>query len=197
MNALTDELRKRLTLFIGECYHEWSGGVIVGGKSGSEIISSSNFVCSGKCKKIITLNEFYFHGGLPPNRTFTTDADMLAVYRAIQKAGRWDVFWRYACTQCDEEVATEAEIAAVEIKTLDATLRRVYGRFTEWLFCLSNPAEIPDRMRMVGEWLDIQVPEPDRVCNACYANQQSKYPITGIVEGCNCSVINQKAEKEG
>jgi len=145
MTQLDEATRKRLTLFIGEEWEpyritEWPYYSLEYGKE------YSPFPIEGVEPEV----RFVYQ----KHRSFTTVPDMLAVYRAIQKEGRWEEFWKYACAHCNEPIATPDEIASVEIKTLDDTLRKVYGRFTAWLFCLSNQAEIPERMKMVAEWME-------------------------------------------
>ena len=122
MTTLDEATRKRLTLFIGE---EWNPNPV----------------------DVSTLDREPGYEGcyvsfLPlTNRTFILDADMLAVYGAIWKAGKWGGFELYA----GEYWYTYHWQVQKKALSLNA-----------WLLCLSNPAEIPDRMRMVAEWMERQ-----------------------------------------
>jgi hypothetical protein len=66
MKPLTDEDRKRLTLYLGECWHEWKG-------------PNSNF-CS-KCDKYAERN-----------RTFTTYEDLGKLKDKLVENGEWGEF---------------------------------------------------------------------------------------------------------
>jgi len=122
MTQLDEATRKKLTEFIGECWHE---GVIW--------IASARYYECHKCEKaFIARRDDY-------NRTFTLDADMLAVYRAIQKADRWGGFALYAGEYW---------------YTYHWQVQKKPLSLNSWLFCLSNPAEIPERMKMVAEFIE-------------------------------------------
>jgi len=143
---LTEQQKRILTELLGEKFesHNW---VSIDKENGED----SGTVRCVQCG-LITDDELSL-GKFPCRvRTFTTDTDMQAVYRAIYKKGMWEDFWKYACLQCSVEIATKEEIDSINLKILDVTLRKVYGRFTSWLFCLSSPSEIEDRMVMAAEW---------------------------------------------
>ena len=83
---MTDEMRKMLTEFLGECWHEWGW------------VSGGGLVCK-HCSIDLYGNNNLFHNkvmGKPDHRTFTTDADMMAVFRKIRDAKRWGAFREYA-----------------------------------------------------------------------------------------------------
>jgi|GEM_PF-1931749 len=77
---MTDESRKRLTLFIGECWHEFPHGAE------------------------ITLDPWYIYclhcgcqkSNTKPNRTFTTNDDAHALVLKLEEKGMWRGFWDYA-----------------------------------------------------------------------------------------------------
>lgn len=72
---MTDEKRKRLTeKLLDKCWHEW--------------VAKGVYTECSKCGEInLTETE---------NRTFTTDADMLAVFRKIRDVGKLRHFFVYA-----------------------------------------------------------------------------------------------------
>jgi len=92
---MTDEKRKRLTeKLLDKCWHEW--------------VAKGVYTECSKCGEInLTETE---------NRTFTTDADMLAVFRKIRDVGKWE---KFRCFAFNETFDTRDE-------------------FTQWLF-LDDP----------------------------------------------------------
>ena len=96
---MTDERRKKLTeKLLGECWHEW--------------VAKGVYTECSKCGEInLTETE---------NRTFTTDADMMAVFRAIRDKGIWNQFEPYCWKKS-------------ELKGLEGL-----DEFMPWLF-LDNP----------------------------------------------------------
>ena len=78
---ITDEMRKMLTEFLGECWH-----------IKKEPRTMAGYVCS-KCEDFIKWGSGYDVNG---NRTFTSDSDMLAVFRKIRDDGKWGRFWDWA-----------------------------------------------------------------------------------------------------
>jgi len=110
---MTDEWRKKLTEFLGECWHEW------------ELIGSGNHKC--KYCGYISFRDFF-----PSNRTFTTDKDMLAVFRKIRDKGKWAIFYSRTMQIWYSE----------EEQDLESNLED-YGYeacFSRWLF-LDNPEQ--------------------------------------------------------
>lgn len=85
MNELTEDDRKVLTEYIGECWHEWIGGWVLGGP----VVTSNNERCR--------------HCGIPrfgigietSNRTFTTAEDLRVLVEAANRKGHWDELFDY------------------------------------------------------------------------------------------------------
>jgi len=130
---LSDEERRYITeKVLGECWHD---------------ISKETYSCRtcGMSRAEIYMQPF----AVSDNRTLTTHSDLAEVYGKLVENGEGGEFWRYACSQCNTEIATKQEIDSVNIRVLDATLRNVYGRFDVWLHCLAHSEQIPERMRMV------------------------------------------------
>ena len=65
-------------------------------------------------------------------RTFTTMPDLIALYEAIHGEGKWDDFFWWI----DERSPSPFEAEA-----------------NAWLFCLNAPDQIPERCKMVAEWI--------------------------------------------
>lgn len=79
---MTDEQRKLLTEYLGECWH----------------IPTSYFteenICAGDiCRKCGKRGNFY--DGDLDNRTFTAEADMMVLYRRMVEKGEWRDFISY------------------------------------------------------------------------------------------------------
>ncbi|MDD5095862.1 MAG: hypothetical protein PHV74_16040 [Dehalococcoidia bacterium] len=125
---MNDEDRKLLTEYLGECWHEWTGGVAV------KTSSITTIMCQ-KCGKI------KWHD-LP--RTFTTRSDMMGLYQAIAKKGKWGEFFHHAkdpfelVALCPDESGTGYDCYESD--------------FTTWLFCLSGEG-YDERCQMVAEWV--------------------------------------------
>jgi len=98
---LSDEQKKKLTEYLGECWHKW------------EPASNGNYKCV-HCS-YVTFRDFY-----PSQRTFTTDADFLALCRKAVEKDEWAEFWEFA-----------------ERKELCSGIV-TYNEFAVWLF-LDNP----------------------------------------------------------
>jgi len=65
---------------------------------------------------------------------FTTHPDLIALYEAVERAGKWEELEgylgkRWAVSDPDQGAA-------------------------QWLFCLNHPEQIPERMKMVCEWIE-------------------------------------------
>ena len=76
---MTDEWRKLLTeKLLGECWH-----------IKKEPRTMSGYICE-RCGDYTKWGSGYDVNG---NRTFTSDADMLAVFRKIRDVGKWDEFY--------------------------------------------------------------------------------------------------------
>ena len=68
------------------------------------------------------------------DRTFTTEADMMKLYRQIEKDGKWDVFFWNSASSCKPK---RHGLGASET--------------TAWLFCL-NGKDYEEKCRMVAEF---------------------------------------------
>lgn len=109
---MNNEMRKMLTeKLLEECWHE----------------PISLTACT--CQRTGIVNSYIHCSNM--NRTFTTDANMLAVFRKIRDIGMWDPFIACAFHKYD--------------------LGSMYG-FTEWLF-LDNPERA---LCIVSMWLEEQ-----------------------------------------
>jgi hypothetical protein len=71
------------------------------------------------------------------NRTFTAPTDLHAVYSAMVRRGEWREFYWWAIS-LDHVSCVEYEGVA-------------------WLFCLNAPEQIPERLKMVVEWIGRKV----------------------------------------
>ena len=101
---MNDEWRKKLTeKLLGECWH-----------IKKEPRTMAGYICE-KCEDFIKWGSGYDVNG---NRIFTSDADMLAVFRKIEGNGLWDFYMLFA-----DKVYRES---------------KSYVGLTAWLF-LDNP----------------------------------------------------------
>jgi len=82
---LTDETRKRLTEFLGECWHKYVWVI-----KEDKLSKFGCWECAG-CN-----HATQYHERQKRNRSFTTEADLMALYRAIWKEGKWGEFENYA-----------------------------------------------------------------------------------------------------
>jgi hypothetical protein len=121
---LTDADRKKLTEFLGECWHHITDHCVAG-------VWKHWWECDCGEKRFIDYIQALGHA---TNCTFTTEADMLAVYRKLVETGKWDEF-------CGEAHKCKYNPPYA------------WNDFFAWLFCLSTPSEIPDRMAMVAEFV--------------------------------------------
>jgi len=126
---LTDHQKRVLTELFGECFHEW------------EWIPGNGLHCKNCPIDIYGGNPTYTQVmPVPTNRSFTTDADMLAVYRALFKKGMWEEF----CNYMMDLYVMDHNLDSIEDSIL----------FTAWLFSLSNPSEIEEMMVRVCEFIE-------------------------------------------
>lgn len=111
---MNDDRRKMLTEYIGECWIE-----IVASPYRSDGIAENK------------------------NRTFTTWADLGAVYSKMVEMvdGTWEAF-------CNR-VINEYYHDYVQIESIEDTFH-----FHAWLFCLNHPEQITDRMELAAEFLE-------------------------------------------
>ncbi len=123
--GLTDDERKMLTEYLGECWHEVS-------------YKEYRYVC--KCGKeddhqnsadpMAVIRGFTKeHSG----RTFTTPADLHAVYSAMVRKGEWEEFEALMWEKWPDVGSFKHGIA----------------KYAAWLFCLAHAEQIPERMKMV------------------------------------------------
>ena len=117
---MTDEQRKALTEYLGECW-----------------LWDEDLDDEGMCKKCGQCFESH-----RLNRTFDNDTDMMALYRAIYKKGKWSKFIIYTeKTYCFQ-------------LQLDS-LRHNLHNFNAWLFCLDGK-DYEARCCLVAEWLEVK-----------------------------------------
>ena len=114
---MNDENKKLLTEYLGECWHEMEPDLE---------LNYGIYRCK-KCLISSFAHKLY-------RRTFTTPADLHAIYSKMVEKGEWDAFdnwsWWY-------RKGAEPKVA-----------------HSVWLFCLNCPEQIPERMVMVAEWIE-------------------------------------------
>lgn len=125
---LTDETRRKLTEFLGECWHEATRQ------------ERDNFLLHGK--EFLTCAKCGYEGVGFPYRPFTTPADLFAVYGKLVETDRWKKFIAY-CEGKPGSYVYSDDYGDIHIQSQSVT----------WLFCLATPSEIPDRMAMVYNFL--------------------------------------------
>ena len=115
---LTDERRKVLTEYLGECWHETFG----------ELQKDTMFFTCQKCSKVFQFADTE----LGIQRTFDTDADMMALFRKMVDMKKYDEF----------RFLTKERL----------TFALPFGTFGEtWLFY------DPERFcNLVAEWLEVK-----------------------------------------
>ena len=108
---MEDETRRYLTeKVLGECWH-------------SNIPTSS--ICC-KCRDVVSV--------IP--RTFDNHSDMMDLYQAIEKAGKWINFLNWVFNDLEEPYRGDSYYSTASIA---------------WLFCLSGEG-YEDRCKMVAEF---------------------------------------------
>jgi hypothetical protein len=120
---MDDADRKLLTEYLGECWHE----------PGDRVSKESPVIQCAKCKK-------YYHP-MSGFHTFTTLTNMMDLYEAIVKKGKWWEFVDYAGNQDTEHSVTEFE-----------TTFQIFASIASWLFCL-NGQGYEERCQMVADWI--------------------------------------------
>jgi hypothetical protein len=109
---LSDEQKKRLTLFLGECWHELKRP------------KDEPTVYSGKCIHC-GLNQYVVRGGYPDrDRSFTTPTDAHALAKKLVEVGKWDDFGEFSFS----------EMCRTEWFTGSDGIRQYCTRFGKWLF---------------------------------------------------------------
>ena len=74
---------------------------------------------------------------VPFMRTFTTPADLYAVFSKMVEKGKWSYFRLYADGKRTKEAWGHTGIADLDV----------------WLFCLNTPDQIDGRLTMAAEWI--------------------------------------------
>ena len=132
---MNDDRRKMLTEYIGECWHESDQTDCVGRQ---KLNGGTLYQKCKHCNKIMSSSfERFLY-----NRTFTTESDMIALYRNLWKAVGMQSWYRFY----DEAMDIYHEIHN-PCECLTDT-----GGFTAWLFCLSGSG-YDERCQMVYEFL--------------------------------------------
>ena len=138
---MNDEDRMLLTEYLGECWYdpEWRccdcGRQFTQNKS--PLIEVPICAYCGSPHKDFAIP-------LEDNRTFTTRSDMMGLYQAIAKKGKWGEFFHHAkdpfelVALCPDESGTGYDCYESD--------------FTTWLFCLDGEG-YEERCRMVAEWV--------------------------------------------
>ena len=125
MTELTEYHRKVLTEYLGECWHH-KGNISVQGMKA--------YSCS-KC------------GSRDRNRTFTTPADIYAVYSRMVELGEWEEFCEYA----DEIWGRNPILSKLWWESADDWQ---FPLLSSWLSCYGCPEQIPDRMKMAATFIE-------------------------------------------
>jgi len=116
MNPLSDESRKRLTEYLGECFHKklpWQ-----------EVHPGQpSIVCS--CGERFALNTRFDRHVFELNRTFTTGNDMLNLKEKLVEKGEWDEFEDFALRTKNTPVVSMISLP-------------------QWLFTMPRFAELVD-----------------------------------------------------
>lgn len=125
---LTNEERKLLTEYLGECWHKLNGG-----------LSGDLMYCRcSTCNKWIHIADIEIGSY---QRTFTTITDLHAVYSKIVEKGEWARFY-YRMFPIKANIDSINRIGSTQ------------PDFAAWLFCLNCPEQIPKRMKMVSEFIE-------------------------------------------
>ena len=139
---MDDEMRKLLMEYLGE---EW----------GPYEVKEWQYITSDGAREF---SAFPVEGGKLTYRqvhvkrlTFDTPADLHAILSAIVENGKWEDFCDYAFSKSP---AGQSRYNAMEHAPINAPRLYLYDtKYIAWLFCLNAPAEIPERLKLVGEWL--------------------------------------------
>ena len=132
---MDDETRQFLTeKVLGECWHEPDSECALGREyNGGEMIKQKCLKCGCLLSTTYQIYE--------ENRTFDNRDDMMDLYQAIEKAGKWDDFDNYSWNY---RKGVKPEIS-----------------HTTWLFCLSGEG-YEDRCKMVAEFWGENESTPSR-----------------------------------
>ena len=94
MNPLSDESKKRLTEFLGKCWHEFRGD-----------FGPYNTACV-KCQLVFGAVHTSDWDLTKFHRTFTTGNDMLDLKEKLVEKGKWEEFVEFANSKCLEDIST-------------------------------------------------------------------------------------------
>lgn len=86
---INEEDCKRLTEFLGECWHEWTEGSYSKGKNGYGCLCN-------KCE--IVMYSMHQDSNMTENRSFTTPGDQHAVFTKLVEVGKWGSFQTYSAS---------------------------------------------------------------------------------------------------
>lgn len=127
------ETCRQLTIYLGECFHEWYW------------IPGGGLACKNCPIDLYRKDDIRYEQVIPvpQNRTFTTPTDLFAVYGKIYADGKWDDFqdWAFERYEIGDAMGNEGEHWYFN------------GAFTAWLFCLAAPDQIGERMEMAAAFL--------------------------------------------
>lgn len=130
MTELSEAERKALTLYIGECWHSaW----LATGNGWNDGLKDREYCCN--CSKVV----WSAKEKESARRTFTTEDDMLALYRKLFDEKRWHKFTVFAKTR-------------FSFNDYDQVHTNIETGFYAWLFCLNCPEQIPERCKMVARF---------------------------------------------
>ena len=132
---MTNEDRKLLTEYLGECWHELPDNPLGEKEMGTCV----------KCRLFLG----YIGTGwdwavdddvrIPHNRTFTIRADMMDLYDRLFQKHKWHKFTVFAKMR-------------FSFNDYDQTFTNIETGFYAWLFCLSGEG-YEDRCQMVANWV--------------------------------------------
>lgn len=123
---MTDDDRKLLTEYLGECWHE-------------QVENTAYYTCVCGFQAVYK-KDFNFHvkgHNTHHTRTFATPADLFLVFGKMVEKGEWDEFRTYADGKRIEEAWKRTGIADLDV----------------WLFCLNTPDKIKDRLTMAATFI--------------------------------------------
>ena len=131
---MDDETTERLMGYLGLAYHRVTDDVTPNGEW-----------------RMCACGFAYIRPESHVNLTFDTPADLHAILSAIVENGKWEDFCDYAFSKSP---AGQSRYNAMEHAPINAPRLYLYDtKYIAWLFCLNAPAEIPERLKLVGEWL--------------------------------------------
>ena len=131
---MTDDTRKLLTEYLGECWHHWIVAFPDDHTTNYKMRGHKCYYC-GEYSSIQPEK-----GGPIVPRTFSTPADLYAVYSKMVEREEWEDYYVHAMTMYRE--------------SLNFLWKHIDDRtFSAWLFCLNCPDQIEERMSMAAKFL--------------------------------------------